>query len=125
MSGALWRRLQLVSGSLLTALGLVHVLVTFVQYESATLDALWFLGSGLFVLVSGSLNVIAARTTSVGTQLAPGVQPVTLVANVAGVVLAGTFVWLTRARQPQGPILLVLFLSCTLLLASRRGSNYR
>jgi hypothetical protein len=30
-------------------------------------------------------------------------------ANVAGVVLAGAFAWLTRGREPQGLLLLVLF----------------
>ena len=120
MSGALSRRLHLVSGGLLAALGLVHVLLTFVQYDWPTLDALWFLGSGFFVLVSGGLNVVAARTESVARQLGPGVQTVTVVANGAGAVLAGAFVWITEARQPQGPILLALYLSCTVLLASRR-----
>jgi hypothetical protein len=104
----------------LAALGIVHVVLTFVQYDSPTLDALWFLGSGFFVLVSGGLNVVAARSGSVATQLAPGVQTVTLVANGAGVVLAGAFVWMTDAQQPQGPILLALFLCCAALLASRR-----
>ena len=121
MSGALLRRLHVISGGLLAALGLVHVLLTFVQYDWPTLDALWFLGSGFFVLVSGGLNVVAARTESVATQLAPGVQTITLIANGAGVVLAGAFVWMTDAQQPQGPILLALFLCCAVLLASRRG----
>ena len=64
-------------------MGLVHVLLTFVQYDWPTLDALWFLGSRFFVLVSGGLNVVAARTESVATQLGLGLQTVTLVANGA------------------------------------------
>ena len=120
MSGALSRRLHLISGGLLAALGLVHVLLTFVQYDWPTLDALWFLGSGFFVLVSGGLNVVVARTVSVATQLGPDVHTLAFVANGAGAVLAGVFVWITDARQPQGLILLALFLSCGVLQASRR-----
>ena len=121
MSGALSRRLHLISGGLLAALGLIHVVLTFVQYDWPTLDALWFLGSGFFVLVSGGLNVVVARTVSVATQLGPGVQTLAFVANGAGAVLAGAFVWITDARQPQGLILLALFLSCGVLQASRRN----
>lgn len=83
MSAALSRRLHLVAGSLLVALGLIHVVLTFVQYDWPTLDALWFLGSGFFVLVSGSLNVLASRTVSVTTQPELGLRAVTLAANGA------------------------------------------
>ena len=53
--------------------GLAHIAMTFVQYESPTLDALWFIGSGFFVLLAGGINVVAAGVTARATRFAFGV----------------------------------------------------
>ena len=39
-------RVHVFASGLLLLLGVAHVVVTFMQHESASLDALWFLGSG-------------------------------------------------------------------------------
>jgi hypothetical protein len=117
-------RLQLSGGVVLTVLGVAHVVLAFVQYDSPTLDALWFVGSGFFVLLAGGINVVAARAAGSET-LGFGFWTVALLANCAGAILAGAFVWMTGARQPQGVVLLLLFLGCGVLVATRplRGSS--
>lgn len=103
-------RLQLVASGLLMLLGVAHVGITFVQYESPSLDALWFLGSGLFVLTVGALNLGAAKSDR--TVSPKGLWTITLLANGVGALLAAGFMWLTRLNEPQGLLLLLAFIAC-------------
>jgi hypothetical protein len=47
------QRLHVATGWLLVALGLAHSALTFAQSRTLTLGALWFLASGLLVLLAG------------------------------------------------------------------------
>jgi hypothetical protein len=46
---------------IILALGLLHVLVTFHDYESFTVEALWFAGAGVAIILAGFLNLIRLR----------------------------------------------------------------
>lgn len=75
-------------GSLTAAVGLLHLAVAFASYDHLTLDALWFAGSGLAVVLIGVLTLLArgSRRDTAARRTAVG-------ANAAGLVLA------TKMRQ--------------------------
>ena len=43
------------------ALGMLHVLVTFHDYDSFTVRALWFASAGVAIILAGFLNIILLR----------------------------------------------------------------
>lgn len=51
---------KILSG-IIIALGALHVLVTFHDYDSFSAEALWFAGAGVAILLAGFLNVILLR----------------------------------------------------------------
>ena len=46
---------------IIIALGILHVLVTFHDYDSFTVRALWFASAGVAIILAGFLNVILLR----------------------------------------------------------------
>jgi hypothetical protein len=46
---------------LITALGALHVLATFVDYDEFSLRAMWFAGTGLAIILAGFLNIVLLR----------------------------------------------------------------
>lgn len=102
-------RIQAVAGSLLAALGLVHILLTFVGFDRPALDALWFFGSGVLVALVGALNVVLARIPDRVFLQVRDARALVLGANVAGLLLAIAFMAIAGVREPQGPLLLLLF----------------
>jgi hypothetical protein len=46
---------------LIIALGVLHVLVTFHDYDSFSLRALWFASAGVAIILAGFLNLILLR----------------------------------------------------------------
>ena len=46
---------------IITALGILHVLVTFHDYDSFTVRALWFASAGVAIILAGFLNIILLR----------------------------------------------------------------
>ncbi len=46
------------------ALGILHVLVTFRDYDSFTVRALWFASAGVAIILAGFLNIILLRDVS-------------------------------------------------------------
>lgn len=108
------RRFHAAAGWAIVAIGVLHVLVTFVGYETPSLSALWFAGSGLTVILIGALHVLAATAA----RHLKAVRAVAVGASAAGLALAAAFSLLTRWREPQGIALLGLFLvagACALL----------
>ena len=99
------RALHVAVGWAIVAIGVLHVLVTFVGYETLSLSALWFATSGLAVVLIGALHLLAA-TTARGVK---AVRAVAAAASVAGIMLAAAFSILTGWSEPQGPALLGLF----------------
>lgn len=98
-------RLLAVAGWLTVAVGLLHLGVAVAQYRAPSLDALWFAGSGLAVVLIGVLSLLARSTPGHAATRRTAVG-----ANVAGLALAAGFGVLTSWREPQGPALVVLFL---------------
>jgi hypothetical protein len=94
-----------VAGSLTVAVGALHLGVAIAQYGALSLDALWFAGSGLAVVLIGVLSLLA--------RSAPGhaaMRWAAVGANVAGLALAAGFGTLTSWHEPQRPTLVALFL---------------
>lgn len=105
MDGRVADRVLSVAGSLTVAVGVLHLGVAVAQYGAPSLDALWFAGSGLAVVLIGVLSLLA--------RAAPGhaaTRRAAVGANVAGLALAAGFGALTSWHEPQGPALVALFL---------------
>ena len=103
-------RLHVFASGLLLLIGTAHVAVTFIQYESASLDALWFLGSGFFVLTAGAFNLLVAASHT--PAISQGLWTIVLLTNGMGGLLAAGFMWLTGLKEPQGLLLLLAFVAC-------------
>lgn len=58
------RTLHKISAYLAVALGVGHLLFTFFAYSKFTHNTLWFIGSGLAIIVAGFLNVVILRSTN-------------------------------------------------------------
>lgn len=56
--------LHKVGAYLAVALGVAHLLFTFVAYDRFTHNALWFVGTGFAVVFAGFLNVAAMRAAA-------------------------------------------------------------
>ena len=48
------------AGWSIVVVGAIHLLVTFLDYDSLSLAALWFAGTGLALVLIGGLNVVSA-----------------------------------------------------------------
>ncbi|HEX8130197.1 MAG TPA: hypothetical protein VF527_13925 [Pyrinomonadaceae bacterium] len=88
---------------LIIALGVLHLLFTFHDYEDFTLRALWFASAGFAIIFAGFLNLISIR-------LAGRDRLALSLCFVSNVVVAALFVaalWLMR--QPQVFVGVALF----------------
>ena len=47
-------------------LGLVHIALTPLAYADWTIEALWFVGSGLAIVVAGAANFVGFQSSDVG-----------------------------------------------------------
>lgn len=104
VAGQVANRLLAVAGGLTVAVGVLHLGVAVVQFRALTLDALWFAGSGLAVVLVGVLSLLARSAPDhAATRWAA------IGANVAGLALAVGFGTLTSWHEPQGPALTALF----------------
>jgi hypothetical protein len=106
----------LVAWSLVVS-GLAHTALTVVAYPRITVEALWFAGSGVFVIVAGLMNLCV----NAGAE-GRGARPLLLLCASTSVVLgllAAGFWVLTRLREPQGLVLLLLFAAATILAVGR------
>jgi hypothetical protein len=52
---------------IIIALGVLHVLVTFHDYDSFSLRALWFASAGVAIILAGFLNIILLRNAGKDT----------------------------------------------------------
>jgi hypothetical protein len=89
---------------LIIALGLLHIGFTPFNYRSFDMEAMWFLGTGVaIVLLAGFLNVVVIREAGKDTL----VRTLCLIANASFAVLFG--VALFHLAQPQVFVGLALF----------------
>lgn len=52
---------------IIIALGVLHVLVTFHDYDGFSLRALWFASAGVAIVLAGFLNIVLLRNVSKDT----------------------------------------------------------
>lgn len=55
------KKLHLICSYLIIALGLIHILFTVCAYENFSLEAFWFIGSGMAIVFAGLLNLMFLR----------------------------------------------------------------
>lgn len=51
----------IITAIIIIALGVLHVLVTFRDYDSFSVRALWFASAGVAIILAGFLNIILLR----------------------------------------------------------------
>ena len=107
-----WIRLARVIGVLTVVIGVVHIGVAEMDYDGFSFDALWFVGSGLGVILIGALTCLASST-----HAWPALRLIAVMSNVAGVLLGLCFSSMSQWQQPQGPTLVALFTLGTLSAA--------
>jgi hypothetical protein len=115
----MWRVTHKIASGLIIALGAIHCLFTALNYDRFTLDAMWFLGSGIAIILAGFLNVAAIRV-GVSDRV---VRFLCLTANLVFVILFAVALWLLS--QPQVFVGLALFAVAGVSVAvkSNLGSN--
>jgi hypothetical protein len=98
------------------ALWLLHISVTFVDYDTFSLRALWFAGAGVAIILAGFLNVVLLR--DVGKDKI--VRLLCILTNLIFLVMFATTLFLMR--QPQVFFGAALFGAATILalIISRR-----
>lgn len=100
---------------LIIALGLLHLLFTFHDYDAFTLRALWFASAGFAIMFAGFLNLILLRLARKETL----VRALCVIANVICASLFGAALWLMQ--QPQVFVGVLLFSIATIAsLAARQ-----
>ena len=110
------RRLTAVPGTIAVLIGLVHLVMAPRIYDQVGFDALWFVGSGVAVILIGTLTILASSARAWRALVAAA-----FAANLAGVGLAVVFGVLTGWSEPQGPVLLGVFaLGLTLCVSQLR-----
>ena len=55
------RTLHKIITGLIIALGVLHIFVTFVDYDEFSLRALWFASAGIAIILAGFVNLILLR----------------------------------------------------------------
>lgn len=113
------RRALALTGGLTVLVGVVHLTVATSAYSAFTLDALWFVGSGIAVALIGVLSLLASRESS------PAVRWAAVGANTVGLTLAVGFLRLAGWQAPQGLLLLLLFAAGTSLSLRARSPGAR
>ena len=111
----MWKLIHKVTSGLIIALGVLHCVFTVLNYDSFTLDAMWFLGSGIALILAGFLNVAAIRVGG-SDQV---VRFLCLTANVIFVVLFAVALW--ALSQPQVFVGVGLFLVATIVVIVPKG----
>ena len=93
---------------IIIALGILHVLVTFHDYDSFTVRALWFASAGVAIILAGFLNIILLRDVGKDTV-------VWLLCLITNLIFAAMFVFaLWVLPQPQVFVGAGLFIVATL-----------
>ena len=101
----------------LVVVGLAHTALTVVAYPRITIEALWFAGTGVCVIVAGIMNLcVNSGLEGRGARLLLVLCAST---NVVLGLLAAGFSALTRFREPQGLVLLLLFAAATIFAVGR------
>ncbi len=101
---------------IIIALGVLHVLVTFFDYDGFSVNALWFASAGVAIILAGFLNVILLR--DIGKD-----RVVWLLCLITNLIFAVMFILaLLILPQPQVFVGAGLFIAATFfsLIRQRR-----
>jgi len=109
----MWKLIHKIVSGLIIALGALHCVFTALSYDRFTLDAVWFLGSGIAIIIAGFLNVSAVRDDGKDRV----VKYLCLTANLIFVSLFAVALWLLA--QPQVFVGLALFVVAVVSVAVR------
>ncbi|MEJ7863030.1 MAG: hypothetical protein WKF90_15485 [Pyrinomonadaceae bacterium] len=104
---------------LMIALGLLHILFTFHDYDEFSMRALWFASAGVAIILAGFLNLVLLR--DVGKDKI--VRLLCILTNLIFVVMFGAVLFLMP--QPQVFVGVALFGSAAILalLNSQKVTN--
>jgi hypothetical protein len=104
------------AGFLAIAAGAMHLGITFLAYRPVfKLDALWFAGSGVAIILIGILTLFA-RNAPAGSME----RWAAAAANAAGLVIAFAYSALNEWREPRGWVEIAIF-SVGIVAALRGG----
>ena len=81
--------------ALIVLLGLAHCGFTFLNYSGLSMDAFWFLGAGIAIVLAGFLNVALIRVRGRDTVI----WLMTLLTNLAFLLLFGLATFMLRESQ--------------------------
>ena len=95
--------------ALMIALGIIHVLMTFHDYDTFSLSALWFAGAGVAIILAGFLNLVLIR--DVGKDKV--VWLLCVLTNITFTVMFGAALFLMQ--QPQVVIGVGMFFIATII----------
>ncbi len=102
---------------LMIVFGTIHCAFTGRAYPEFGLPALWFLASGLFIILVAATNLLRIRYAGV----APGVRAVCIIANLVLLGLAVAIALVTPlAGNPQVVIAVVLSVLLVIFSIARR-----
>ena len=87
---------------LIIALGVLHLLFTFHDYDEFTLRALWFASAGFAIIFAGFLNLISIRLGGRDTLA----RSLCFVSNLVVTALFVAALWLMRQPQVFAGVLL-------------------
>ena len=102
------RTVQTVASILIVLLGLLHVSFTFLNYHGLSYDAVWFLGTGVAIVLAGFINIAMLRDRASDTVI----WTMALVTNLF--FLLGFAFASYMMREPQVFIGAILFLATTI-----------
>jgi asparagine N-glycosylation enzyme membrane subunit Stt3 len=97
-----------VASILIVALGLLHCGFTFANYHGLSYEAIWFLGTGVAIILAGFINIAMLRDQGRDAVI----WTMALVTNVF--FLLGFIAASYMMRQPQVFVGAVLFLATTI-----------
>lgn len=97
------RTIHKIITGLMIALGLLHILFTFHDYDEFSMRALWFASAGIAIILAGFLNIVLLR--DVGKDKL--VKLLCILTNLIFVVMFGAVLFLMP--QPQVFVGAVLF----------------
>jgi len=112
------KTLHTVCTYLIIALGVLHLLFTFHNYDEFTLRALWFASAGFAIMFAGFLNLISIRLAGRDAL----VRALCFISNLVVAALFVAALWLMR--QPQVFVGVLLFaVAAVATLAARPSAS--
>lgn len=101
------KTIHTIASILIVALGCLHIAVTFFNYNGLTYEAVWFLGTGVAIVLAGFMNIAMLRDDGKDTV----VWTMTLITNLF--FLLGFAAASYMMREPQVFVGAVLFFATT------------